>query len=148
MGYGMPQFPGQTRRDSWWSRNWPLLVPMGGCISTLCACLLLIGGLFGSWAWTLRSSDPVNTAVRAVEANTRAKGLLGEPLSTGWLITGNLNLNGADGSVNATVPVSGPTGSGKVTVIGTRRNSAWTYTSITLVMDNGTDRVTLSTTPR
>jgi hypothetical protein len=147
MAYGLPQFPNQMPQRSWWSRVWPVALPMGGCFATACACIALLGGVLISGVYALRGSEPAATGVRAVETSNRAKLLLGEPITSGWIVTGTMNVSGPDGTVNITLPVHGPKASGKVTVQGTRRNAAWFYSAIFLVMDSSGERVVLSTTP-
>ena len=53
-------------------------------------------------------------------ANPEVVAALGEPIESGLLISGSINVEGSGGNVDVSIPISGPKGSGTLYVVGTR----------------------------
>lgn len=91
----------------------------------------------------LKSNDPYQDSVAAVQANQAAIEALGDPIDIiGWfpggfggLPGGNLSITNGKGEVNFDIKVSGPKGAGTVSVIGTKANGKWTYQTWELKVD-------------
>lgn len=107
--------------------------PVGKIIGCGCVALVLLGllagaGIFFGVTKILKSNAPYNDSIAAVQANPAAVAALGEPIKPGLIPTGNISINNGDGTVDFAIPVSGPKGSGKVHVEGTKKNGGpWIY---------------------
>lgn len=111
-----------------------------------CGCLaivLLIGTVGATIFWgitkALKSNDPYRESIAAVEANLAAAEALGTPVKPGFFLTGNININNGEGSVDFSIPVSGPKGKGTVRVVGSKPAgaSAWIYSTWELSVEGG-----------
>ncbi|HRQ89832.1 MAG TPA: cytochrome c oxidase assembly factor Coa1 family protein [Bacteroidia bacterium] len=105
--------------------------------------VLLIGAVVGIGFWgitkALKSNDPYRESIAAVETNPAAVEALGTPVKPGFFLTGNININNGEGSVDFSIPVSGPKGKGTVHVVGSKSAgaSAWTYSTWELNIEGG-----------
>ncbi len=66
---------------------------------------------------------------------------LGEPLKRGWLVTGSIKLNNADGNADLSIPVSGPKGSGRVHIKASKAAGRWTVEQLTVTPDDGSSPI-------
>jgi hypothetical protein len=99
-----------------------------------CGCLglIVLGAIAGALMFTviskaLKSNAPFKDSIAAVQANAAAIEALGEPIKPGLIPSGSINVENAGGTVNFTIPVKGPKGSGTITVIGTKTGGVWNY---------------------
>lgn len=100
-----------------------------GCLALIILGLLVGGGIFWGVGKALKSNDPYRDSIAAVEANPDAIAALGEPIKPGFIPTGNINIDNGEGTVDFSIPVSGPLGKGAIRVVGTKAagSSTWVY---------------------
>jgi hypothetical protein len=91
----------------------------------------------------MKSSDAYKLALQRVQANPAAAAALGTPIHEGWLVMGNIQVNGASGAANLQIPVSGPAGEGDVFVEATKSAGAWNFKTLVLQLDDGGRRIDL-----
>src|SRR4051812_26805937 len=89
-----PPLPGARR--GWWGRNWKWAVPVG-CLVPLVVCGGLFGGIFAAVFGALRSSDAYKTAIGRAQGDQAVVAALGSPVEGGYLVSGNINVNGSSG---------------------------------------------------
>jgi hypothetical protein len=137
----MEQPPPQS---SWWSRNWKWALPVG-CLLPVVLCG---GGLavfffvvFGAVTGAIRSSDAYTEGMARARANPEVVAALGEPIESGFWITGNINVSGPSGNVDVAIPISGPKGSGTLYVVGTRSAGRWQYSAMEVELPGRPGRV-------
>ena len=75
----------------------------------------------------LKSNDPYKDSIAAVQANSAAIEAIGDPIEPGFMPSGNINVVDDSGEVDFLISVSGPKGSGTITVIGTKAAGVWSY---------------------
>ncbi len=122
-----------AQSGSWWGRNWKWLVPLG-CVSPLVICggciSVVVGILFGVFG-VIKSSEPYQEAMARARANPAVLAALGEPITEGFFIQGNINLsivNGQEtGTANLAIPISGPKGTATLRVAATKAGGKWNY---------------------
>ena len=126
---------GQPRR-SWWSRNWKWVVPVG-CLTPL----LLIGGCVAAIVMLvfgmIRSSDPYTDAVARAKSDPRVIQHLGEPIETGWWITGNVKIENDSGTADFALPLRGSRKNGILRVEASKDRGEWVYSLLTVSVDDG-----------
>jgi hypothetical protein len=105
-----------------------------GCGGLLLAFVLFFSFLFGVIFYSLKNSEPYNHAVAVVNRSPSAAKLLGAPLKMGMFPTGSINVSGGGSSGNAEIqiPVSGPEGEGRVTVVAKKKDGKWAYDTLVL----------------
>jgi hypothetical protein len=134
--YTQPPQPGQPAPRGWWSRNWKWVVPVG-CLTPI----LLVGGCVASIAWFVMSSikgtDLYTDAVQRAQNDPRVIEALGEPVETGWWVTGNVNIDSNSGTADFAAPLMGTRKHGTLYVKGTREGGEWTYSVMNVAVDDG-----------
>ena len=125
------------RKPSWFSRNWKWLVP-GGCLSALLVfgafLALILSVVFGS----MKASDPYRLAMDRATASPAVTQALGTQIKAGFFVSGKISVDGASGSANLAIPLSGPKGKGTVYVEASKAAGEWTFTR--LVFEEGATR--------
>jgi len=130
----------------WFGRNWKWFVPTG-CLTVLLLCALVLFGLIGlgikGVSGLMSGSEPVRHAMQLAQANAEVKAALGEPLETGMGFQGSLNTHNDSGSADLSLPITGPKGSGRLYVKGSREADRWTYRLIEVAIDGSEQRIDL-----
>jgi hypothetical protein len=117
----------QPQQKSWWGRNWVWVVPVG-CLLPL----VLVGGCtVGVVLFVfnmIKSSDVYVDSLNAIRANADVQAALGEPITPGIIVAGNVQMTNNTGHADFTYDVSGPKGSATVHVVADLQNNVWNYT--------------------
>lgn len=144
-GPGFP-VPAAHRPQGFFNRNWKWLVPVG-CLSLLVAfagfLVLVLSIVFGA----IRSSDVCREAIATASANTEVRSALGDPLETGWLLSGSVQTSGPSGNADLAIPLSGPSGSGKLYVVATKSAGRWHYSTLEVEVEGRPGRIDLLGSP-
>lgn len=117
-------------------RNWKWMVPVG-CLGLILGVVALVVGIFFFAMSALKSSEVYQGALKAAQAHPAAVERLGEPITDGWFVKGNINLNAAGGSANFEIPVSGPKKSGTLVVRAVSPDGSWMYERLDLAVEGG-----------
>jgi hypothetical protein len=125
-------------QQSWWTRNWKWVVPVGCLVPVLCC------GSFGAFTYfgvskMIEGSTPFTTALGKAASNRDVQETIGAPLKPTLGLNGSINESNGNGSADFTVPIEGPRGKGKLRVVASGRNGKWTYS----VMEVQTDAKTI-----
>ena len=112
---------------------WVLL----GCGVALVALIAFVGVVFSMVVAMMRSSGPYKDAMRLAAADARVQQALGTPLEPGWFVSGSIHTENESGDVNLSIPIRGPKGKAHIQVVGTRQNSRWTYSAMTVTPEKG-----------
>jgi hypothetical protein len=125
-------------RMNWFGRNIKWFLPAIG-LGTILSCLACIGMFVVLIFGTMKSSEPYQDALAILRSNSAAEQALGTPIRDGWYVTGSIGVSGSSGHAEFSFPVSGPKGSGTVTLIARRYGGRWTLTRLELTL-NGSGR--------
>lgn len=124
--------------------RWGLRVLGAGAILISCTALHFV---------ILRGAAPTRQAVDLMRRHAVAGKKIGTPVEIGWGARGYIH---AEGSVNdehvlphidASVPVSGPRGSGRLSIEGRVEGARWVFTRVILRLDEGGERVDIVGAP-
>ena len=124
-------------------RNWKWMLPVG-CLGLILAGVALIGGIVFVAMSAIKSSDVYQGALKAAQAHPAAVERLGQPITDGWFVKGNIKLDGNGGNANFQIPVSGPKSSGTLHVRAVSPDGTWMYERLDLAV-NGQTVVTVGT---
>lgn len=115
-----------------------------GCGALLLVGLAVIALIFWGVTKAIKSNAPYNDSITAVQSHPGALDALGSPIEPGFFPSGSINLNNGEGSVDFSIPVSGPKGKGTIRVVGTKPAGAgaWIYDTWQLEID-GADPILL-----
>jgi hypothetical protein len=138
----MPSPTGQQQRG-WWASNWKWCLPVG------CAALVLlfagaIAGLFALVAGSLRSSWAHAEGLRLARHHPDVVAALGEPIDTGWLVSGSIRVTGPSGEADLAIPVQGPKGKATLYVIAHRRAGQWSLELAEVALPGQGGRINLT----
>ena len=87
--------------------------------------VLFFGLLFFGLTSLMKGSDAYKMSMREVRASSKVAEVLGNPIETGWFMTGNISLNGIEGRADFSIPVSGPLCKGTVISRSVKALGAW-----------------------
>jgi len=137
---------GPPPRRSWVNRNWKWALPVG----CLLAVLLAAGGfavffflIYSVVSGTITSSDAYQEGMAAARSSPEVRAALGEPIGSGFWITGGIEVSGPSGNVNVAIPIFGPKGSGTLYVVGIRTAGRWQYSTMEVEIPGRSDRIDL-----
>lgn len=94
----------------------------------------------------MKSSSVYSEALAEAHSAPAVAAALGTPLKDGFFTTGNVSESGSSGSANYMIPISGPLGSGHLSVSATRSQGAWHLDDLTLFVDKTQKRIDLLNT--
>jgi hypothetical protein len=116
------------------ANRWPLwqriAVGAAGFLAFASVLIVLVTG-------ALKSSDPYQRAVSAVQTSPGAQQELGPPIDPGWFVTGSLQTSSEHGSATMEFTVSGARSNGTVRLSAAREAGAWVFTLLELHTGDG-----------
>jgi hypothetical protein len=101
-----------------------------GCLGTLAIFGAFIAAVVVFAFGMIKSTPIYQQAIERAKTNPDVIAALGEPIKEGMLVTGSSNVDGASGTVNIAIPISGPKGKGKIYVEGEKRANEWLFNSL------------------
>jgi hypothetical protein len=131
---------------NWWQRNWKWAVP-SGCVGLLLLFGLFIAGIIGVVFQTMKSSDVYREAVARASANPAVREALGEPVRTGWSLSGNIEVEGPSGHADVAIPLEGSRRDGTVYAVATKSAGRWSYDRLEVEVEGQEGRIDLLTAP-
>ncbi len=129
-------------KPGWFSRNWKWLVPLG-CLAPIMGLFLFVGGIVAVVGGAVRMSDPYRIGVERAEESVEVADALGEPIEVGWLVGGNINVNGPSGSADLSIPLNGPKGSATLYVVAEKTAGEWTFSRLEIELEFDGRRIDL-----
>jgi hypothetical protein len=78
----------------------------------------------------IRASYPYKLALQRANESAEVAAKVGSPFRVGWLMSGNLNYNNADGDANLSIPISGAKGRGRIVVIAKEHANRWSFETL------------------
>ena len=134
--------PPEPLKKSWLERRPLWKIPLG------CLILFLLIGIFGSIVMTsisttFHNSDVYKQAVARAVENSQVRDAIEEPIRPGWLVSGQLNVNGNSGNADLLIPISGPRGSGSIRAVATRNRGAWCFTDLQVNIKSRSETIDL-----
>jgi len=112
----------ETKQRSWTRRNWKWFIPALS-LGTLAIVVAVIVAGFAS----IKSSWAYCEGVALARGNSTLIGELGEPIETGWLVSGSIHVEGPAGSAELAIPLSGPRNTATLYVIAHKRAGKWQF---------------------
>jgi hypothetical protein len=136
----------QPPRSSWWNRNWKWALPVG-CILPIVLCGGGFAGffllIFTAVSSGVKSSDAYEEAMTRARSNAEVRAQLGEPIETGFWITGSISVTGSSGNIDVSIPISGPKSSGALYIVGRKTAGQWQYSTMEVAVDGREGRIDL-----
>ncbi len=128
--------------QAWWDQNWKWAVPVG-CfgllIVTVVGGLAMVALIFA----IMRSTDPYQHALQRVQHDPEIVAVLGEPITPGWYVLGNIESSGASGTAALVIPVSGPRGRASVLLESRKVRGQWQFDYLAVNVEGRADSIVL-----
>jgi hypothetical protein len=117
-------------------------VPVG-CFSVASLFVVFVGSVVLIVFSAVKSTDVYKDALTRAKSHPAVIEALGSPITEGFLVSGNTNVNGAAGETNLSIPVSGPKGKGTIYVAATKSLGHWNYSGLIAEIEKTHQRINL-----
>ncbi len=125
-------------QKSWWGRNWPWVLPVGGCLTVILLLVFGVGAIFFGVSNALKNSTPYEYAVELASNHPEVIATLGDDIETDGMFSGNISLNNGAGEADLKIPIKGYKGKGTLVVLGEKYDDEWIYEELyVLIKENG-----------
>jgi hypothetical protein len=114
-----------------------------GCFSILVFFVAFVGSIALIVFGAMESTDVYKEALARARVNSGVIEALGSPITEGFLVSGNTNVNGASGEANLSIPISGPKGKGTIYVAANKSLGRWNYTGLIVEIAKTNQRIDL-----
>ena len=131
-----------TQQRTWLGRNWKWLLPIG-CLGSLLLALGSCAGIAGVVLYSIKSSWACSEGVELARHNPKVIEKLGEPIETGWLISGSINVTGSSGNADFCVPLHGPKNPASLFVVAHKVAGRWQFDRAEVEIDGEKERIDL-----
>ncbi|WP_299221416.1 cytochrome c oxidase assembly factor Coa1 family protein [uncultured Aquimarina sp.] len=132
-----------TPQKSWFSRNWPWVVPLGGCLTLIIIFFVFLGSVIFGVSQAFTNSTPYQDALVKAQEDEYIVQMLGEPIETNGIMSGSLLFENNEGSVDISIPIKGPEGEARIYIVGIKQNDKWTYSELYVIIDETNEQVDL-----
>jgi len=133
----------QIQKKSWFARNWPWVVPLGGCLTLIVMFMVFIGPAIFGVSKLFTGAEPYKDGLAKVQQDEYLLSLLGEPIETDGIMQGNISYTNGDSNANIAIPIKGPKNTAKVYVVGTKENNKWSYTEMYVIINETDEQIDL-----
>jgi len=131
-----------TPRPNWWKRNWKWFVPLG-CFSIAVLFVVFVGSVTLIVFSAVKSTDVYKDAFARAKVHPAVIEALGSPITEGFLVSGNTNVNGASGEANLSIPIAGPKGNGTIYAAARKSLGQWNYSGLVVEIAKTHQRIDL-----
>jgi hypothetical protein len=134
------------KQPNWWGRNWKWAVPVG-CLGSLLLMAAFCVGTFAIILGLMRSSWAYSEGVELARHNKTVVAMLGEPIQSGWLVSGSINISGPSGDAHLAIPLYGPKRRGTLYVGAHKLADQWRFDRATVKLDGQSEPIDLLAQP-
>lgn len=117
------------------------MVP-AGCLGLIVLVGSCVVGVFTLVSGSIKSSGPYAQGLEMARQSPAVVAALGEPIETGWMVSGSINVSGSSGEADLAIPLEGPDGEGKLYVVADKEAGEWTFRRAEVEVPGG-DRIDL-----
>jgi Cytochrome oxidase complex assembly protein 1 len=114
-----------------------------GCLSIAVLFVIFVGSVVVIVFSAIKSTDVYKDALARAKANAALIQAVGSPITEGFLVSGNTNVNGASGEANLSIPISGPKGKATIYVAATKSLGQWNYSGLVAEIEKTHQRINL-----
>jgi Cytochrome oxidase complex assembly protein 1 len=133
MSAGLPNPQMNPPQRGWLGRNWKWVIPVG-CILPLLVCCGGVTAVFMFALGAIKSSDVYKEAVAKAKANPDVKAAIGEPITEGFMPTGNFDTSPSTGHADLNIVLSGPKDSGTLFAVAHIADGKWVFSKLDFIV--------------
>jgi hypothetical protein len=119
-----------------------------GCLGLVALLAIFVGAVFSLVEYSFQHSDAYVYAVSRAKANPMVAGKIGQPIKTGWLATGSVNVSGPSGNADIAIPITGPSGKGTIYVVAKKSAGTWQFETLQVEIFGEPQRIDLLPEPQ
>ena len=131
--------PVQPRPRTWFER-WLVTILI---VTAFFIVVAFIGAAFYGIEYAFRASYPYQEAVQRATHSPVVAEKIGLPIDIGWLVLGNINSSGPEGSTTMNIPVSGPYAEGHIIVVANKHANQWKFETLEVEVKGREERIPL-----
>ena len=131
------------KQKSWFGRNWPWIIPVGGCLTVILLFVFGIGAIFFGVSKVMKNSAPFEHAIQLAENNPEVVRYLGNNIETYGIFSGNVSLNNDDIDVDVKTSIKGTKGKGSLLIKGEKLDGEWTYEKLYVLIKDTNEKIHL-----
>ncbi len=133
----------EIKQKSWLGRNWPWLVPVGGCLTVILIFVFGVGAVYLGVSKAIKNSTPYEYALNQASINEEVIAILGAPIESDGVFKGNLSIKNEGGEADMQIPIKGNNGKGEIFVIANRVEKIWVYEELYVIIKDSNQRINL-----
>jgi hypothetical protein len=134
----------EVKQKSWFGRNWPWVLPVGGCLTIILLFVFGVGAIIFGVSNAITNSTPYEYAVEQAANHPDVIAALGEGIETDGIMQGNISIQNTDGGqVDISIPLKGSKGEGSVAIKGEKIDGVWHYESLYVIIKETQESINL-----
>ena len=135
----------EQKQKSWFARNWPWAVPVGGCLTLIIVVSIMIGVAVVKMPELLNNVEPIQHGITQTMSNDDVREAIGEPIEVDRYgeTEGTFDIKNDNSEINMTFPLKGPKGTASLIIRGAKENDQWTYSELYVEIHSSGTRINL-----
>ncbi len=127
----------EIKQKSWFGRNWPWVLPVGGCLTVIVLFIAGVGAAIFGVTKAISGSKPYEYAYEKATTHHAVIEALGTPIEKGFMNSkSNYSYNNGETTISLTIPIKGSRNSALIYVEGTKDGDDWQYSKLFVDIDN------------
>ncbi len=134
----------EIKRKSWFGRNWPWVLPVGGCLTIIVLFIIGVGAAVFGITKVVSGSEPYEYAYEKAIRNVAVIDVLGTPIEKGFVGSHSsyFTKNG-ESRVSLTIPINGSLNDAFIYVEGVKEDEEWVYSKLLVDVENDDNDIDL-----
>jgi hypothetical protein len=133
----------EIKQKNWFGRNWPWLLPVGGCLTVILLFVFGVGAVYFGVSKAIKNSTPYEYALAKAIDNSEAIAILGGPIVADGIFKGNISIKNEGGEADMEIPIKGPKGYAVIFVLADRIQKEWIYEELYIVIKETNEKINL-----
>ena len=131
------------KQKSWWGRNWPWVLPVGGCLTVIILFVFGVGAIFFGVTKALKNSTPYEYTVELAKNDSQVIAVLGNDIDTDGMFSGSISLDDDGGNADFVIPLKGERGKGSLVVKAEKIDGEWVYEKLHVLIKDTQEQINL-----
>ena len=132
-----------VKQKSWFGRNWPWVIPVGGCLTVILLFVFGVGAAIFGVSKALKNSTPYAYAIELASDHPEVAAALGENIESDGMFKGDISLKNNNGHADLKIPIKGEKGKGTIVLKGDKFDGVWTYETLYIVIKDTQEEINL-----
>jgi len=131
------------KKKSWIGRNWPWVIPVGGCLTVILLFVFGVGAIFFGVTKALKNNTPYVYTVELAKSDRQVIAALGEDVDANGMPNGTVSLNEDNGNADFVIPLKGAKGKGSLVVKAEKIDGEWVYEILYVLIKDSQEQINL-----